>query len=125
MEAGNRILPFGEGSRQKKTGRRKNVLEIVPENNLQKPLKRKLLTDFFTPRKSIIGENRENDALEDLRIQCEFEEIPEKFLRLIHCCELAKSGPTSESEVLKVLLASEGEVTKTVRQFYEWRGGRN
>jgi len=59
--------------------------------------------------------------LEDTRIRCESEQIPEKFLRLIQCCERAANGPILETDVLAALLETDGEVTSTIRRFCEQR----
>lgn len=117
MEAGTRKLPFGEGSKQRKTTKRKVALEVIPENENSKPLKRALLTDFFTPCKATLPEAPPTDLLEDTRIRCESEQIPEKFLQLIQCCERAAEGPISEREVLTALLETGGEVASTIRRF--------
>jgi len=122
MEAGTRKLPFGgEGSKQRKTAKRKPDLESIPESENSKPLKRVLLTDFFTPRKATLPEVLPTDLLEDTRIRCESEEIPEKFLQLIQCCEQAADGCVSEGEVLAALLETNGEVASTIRRFYAQR----
>jgi hypothetical protein len=117
MEAGIRKLPFGEGSKSRKTAKRNTILNDIPENDSSKPLKRALLTDFFTPRKAILPEVAPENPLEDTRIRCEFEEIPEKFLRLIQCCARAANVPISEADVLTALLQTDGKVADTINAF--------
>lgn len=117
MEAGTRKLPFGEGSKPRKTTKRNTALNDIPENANLKPLKRALLTDFFTPRKATLPEVATESPLEAVRIRCEYEEIPEKFLRLIQCCKQAASTPISDTDVLIALLETDGKVADTINAF--------